>query len=92
LNAIWKLLALPAERRYYPVQGKEDAMSRIIATLELPDPRVRKKTAKAVRLHRDKSQYSRKRKHKGPWEEPRGPLCFCMLTMPSKQFNFEMLP
>ncbi|MDR1241913.1 MAG: hypothetical protein LBM00_03885 [Deltaproteobacteria bacterium] len=49
-------------------------MGRVIATLELPEPRVRKKTAGAVQLHRDKNKYTRKDKHKGLREESRG-LC-----------------
>ncbi len=51
-------------------------MAKIIMTLHLPEPKVRKKWAKAVRYHRDKSKYCRKEKHKGPWLESHGPFLF----------------
>jgi hypothetical protein len=49
-------------------------MGKIVMTLRLPDPKVRKKTAKAVQYHKDKSKYCRKAKHKGPGWNPTG-LC-----------------
>ena len=40
--------------------------------LALPEPKVRKETAKPVRRHKDKTKYSRKVKYKAPdW----GPFC-----------------
>ena len=51
---------------YFPKQ--EVVMGKIVITLRLPDPKVRKKTAKAGQYHRDKSKYFRKVKHKGPWD------------------------
>jgi hypothetical protein len=51
-------------------------MGKIVMTLCLPDPKVRKKTAKAVRYHKDKSKYCRKAKHKGPQAESGGPFSF----------------
>ena len=51
-------------------------MSKIIMTLHLPEPKVRRKTAKAVQSHKDRSKYTRKVKHKGPWAESHGPLSF----------------
>jgi hypothetical protein len=47
-------------------------MGKVIMTLALPEPKVRKKTAKAVQYHKDRSKYDRKVKHKGP--QPTG-LC-----------------
>jgi hypothetical protein len=52
-------------------------MSKIVMTLRLPEPKTRKKTAKAVQTHKDKSQYCRKAKHKAPWETPRGLFLVC---------------
>ncbi|MDR2826378.1 MAG: hypothetical protein LBV76_06235 [Deltaproteobacteria bacterium] len=49
-------------------------MGKIIMTLCLPEPKARKKTAKAVQLHKDKNKYSRKAKYKGPWDSPQGPF------------------
>jgi hypothetical protein len=49
-------------------------MGKIVMTLRLPDPKVRKKTAKAVQFHKDRSKYTRKVKHKGPWAKSHGPL------------------
>jgi hypothetical protein len=51
-------------------------MSKVIMTLHLPKPKVRKKMAKAVQYHKDKSKYRRKTKHKGPWAETHGPFLF----------------
>ncbi|MDR2050254.1 MAG: hypothetical protein LBQ63_00545 [Deltaproteobacteria bacterium] len=51
-------------------------MGKIIVTLELPEPKIRRKTAKAVQYHKDKSKYDRKLKHKGPWSETQGPLSY----------------
>jgi hypothetical protein len=51
-------------------------MGKIVMTLRLPDPKVRKKTAKAVQYHKDKSKYCRKAKHKGPQTEFGGPFLF----------------
>ena len=39
-------------------------MSKIIMQLHLPEPKVRKRAVRAVQKHRDKSKYTRKRKHK----------------------------
>lgn len=41
-------------------------MSKILMRLHLPEPKVRKATAKAEQKHKDKSKYTRKVKHKGP--------------------------
>lgn len=41
-------------------------MAKIIMTLVIPDPKVRKPQAKAVQKHRDKTKYTRKVKHKAP--------------------------
>jgi hypothetical protein len=49
-------------------------MSKIIMTLRLPEPKTRKKTAKAIQPHKDKTKYRRKAKHQGPWTESQGPL------------------
>lgn len=47
-------------------------MSKIIMSLHLPEPKVRKATAKAEQKHKDKRKYTRKVKHnKGPWDSPR---------------------
>ena len=43
-------------------------MSKILIRLHLPEPKVRKKTVKIEQQHKDKSKYSRKAKHKSPWE------------------------
>ena len=51
-------------------------MGKIVMTLHLPEPKVRKQSAKAVQYHKDKSKYSRKAKHKGPWAETPGPFLF----------------
>jgi hypothetical protein len=51
-------------------------MGKIVMTLHLPEPKVRRKTAKAVQYHKDKSKYCRKAKHKGPGAESHGPLSF----------------
>jgi len=51
-------------------------MGKIVMTLRLPEPKVRKKSAKAVQFHKDKSKYCRKAKHKGPWAESQGPFLF----------------
>jgi hypothetical protein len=55
-------------------------MSKVIMTLHLPDPKVRKKTAKAVQSFKDKSKYCRKAKHKGPWAETHGPFLFLQIA------------
>ena len=39
-------------------------MSRIIMTLRLPEPKIRKRAVRAVQKHRNKSKYTRKQKHK----------------------------
>ena len=39
-------------------------MSRIIMTLRLPEPKLRKRAVRAVQKHRDKSKYTRKQKLK----------------------------
>ncbi len=49
-------------------------MSKTIMRLHLTEAKVRKKAAKAVQPHRDKTKYSRKAKHKGPWDSPQGPF------------------
>jgi len=51
-------------------------MGKIVMTLHLPEPKVRKKTAKAGQYHKDKAKYCRKAKHKGPWGESHGPFLF----------------
>ena len=51
-------------------------MGKIVMTLHLPEPKVRKKSAKAVQYHKDKATYCRKAKHKGPWVEFHGPFLF----------------
>jgi hypothetical protein len=55
-------------------------MSKIIMTLHLPEPKVRRKTAKAVQYHKDNSKYCCKAKHKGPWAESHGPSSFLQPT------------
>lgn len=52
-------------------------MSKIIMTLHIPEPKVRKKAVKAVQKHKDKSKYNRKTKHKAPerYQSDRG---FCL--------------
>jgi hypothetical protein len=49
-------------------------MGKTVMTLLLPEARVRKKTAKAVQYHKDKSKYCRKAKHKGSWADSQGPF------------------
>jgi hypothetical protein len=49
-------------------------VSKTIITLILPPPKVRRKTAKAVQYHKDKSRYCRKAKHKGPLIDSGGPF------------------
>lgn len=44
----------------------ERSMAKIIMTLVIPDPKVRKPQAKAVQKHKDKTKYTRKVKHKAP--------------------------
>ena len=39
-------------------------MSKTVMTLHLPEPKIRKRAVRAVQKHRDKSRYTRKRKHK----------------------------
>ncbi len=51
-------------------------MSKTIMVLHLPEAKVRKKTAKAVQHHKDKTKYSRKAKHKGPRIFPKGLFYF----------------
>ena len=47
-------------------------MAKIVMTLLIPDPKIRKPRTKAVQKHKDKSKYTRKTKHKAPeW----GPFC-----------------
>jgi opacity protein-like surface antigen len=41
-------------------------MGKIIMRLYLPEPKVRKRAAKAVQTHRDKTRYTRKCKHRPP--------------------------
>jgi hypothetical protein len=48
-------------------------MSKIIMRLCLPEPKVRKRTAKAVQKHKDKTKYTRKCKHRAAES---GGLCF----------------
>lgn len=40
--------------------------NKTVMVLVLPEPKVRKKTAKPVRKHKDKTKYSRKAKEKAP--------------------------
>jgi len=39
-------------------------MGKIIMLLHLPEPKIRKRTVKAVQKHKDKTQYTRKCKHR----------------------------
>jgi len=39
-------------------------MGKIIMRLHLPEPKIRKRTVKAVQKHKDKTKYTRKCKHK----------------------------
>ena len=41
-------------------------MGKTVMVLVIPEPKVRKSTAKPVRKHKDKTAYSRKVKHKTP--------------------------
>lgn len=41
-------------------------MGKTVMVLVIPEPKVRKATAKLVRKHKDKTAYSRKAKHKTP--------------------------
>lgn len=41
-------------------------MGKTVMVLVIPEPKVRKSTAKPVRKHKDKTAYSRKAKHKTP--------------------------
>lgn len=41
-------------------------MGKTVMVLVIPEPKVRKATAKPVRKHKDKTAYSRKAKHKTP--------------------------
>lgn len=41
-------------------------MGKTVMVLVIPEPKVRKETAKPVRKHKDKTEYSRKAKHKTP--------------------------
>ena len=41
-------------------------MGKTVMVLVIPEPKVRKSTAKPVRKHKDKPAYSRKAKHKTP--------------------------
>jgi hypothetical protein len=56
--------------------SKEFVMGKIIATLRIPESKVRRKTARAVLRHKDKSKYTRTAKHKCPWASANGHLCF----------------
>ena len=49
---------------YCTKKQKEEVMSRIVMTLCLPEPKIRKWAAKVVQKHRDKSKYTRKQKHR----------------------------
>ena len=44
-------------------------------TLRLPEPKIRKRAVRAVQKHRDKSQYTRRKKHKAIGFPPVA-LCF----------------
>jgi hypothetical protein len=61
---------------HYHTSTKEVVMGKIAMTLCLPEPKARKKTAKAVQYHKDKTRYCRKAKHKGLWAESHGPFLF----------------
>jgi hypothetical protein len=39
-------------------------MSKIVMTLRLPEPKIRKRAVRAVQKHRDKSKYTRQQKHR----------------------------
>jgi hypothetical protein len=39
-------------------------MSKVIMRLHLPEPKVRKRTARAVQKHRDRKKYTRQCKHR----------------------------
>ena len=41
-------------------------MGKTVMVLVIPEPKVRKSTAKPVRKHKDKTAYSREAKHKTP--------------------------
>lgn len=41
-------------------------MGKTVMVLVIPEPKVRKATAKPVQKHKDKTAYSRKAKHKTP--------------------------
>lgn len=55
-------------------------MSKILMRLHLPEPKVRKATAKAEQKHKDKSKYSRKVKHKGSGDHPHGAFIFGVVS------------
>ena len=42
-------------------------MSKVVFTLPIPEPKVRKTSVKASQTHRDKTKYTRKNKHKAPY-------------------------
>ena len=46
------------------MSNKENSMSTIIMRLRLTEPKVRKRAVRAVQKHRDKTKYTRTRKHK----------------------------
>jgi hypothetical protein len=54
-------------------------MSKIVMSLHLPEPKIRKRAVRAVQKHRDKSKYTRKQKHKAIGFPPVA-LCFCRYT------------
>ena len=56
---------------------KEDAMSKTVMRLYLPEPKLRKRMARAVQKHRDKKKYTRQCKHKAAGF---GGLCFFTKT------------
>ena len=53
-------------------------MGKTVMVLVIPEPKVRKATAKPVRKHKDKTAYSRKAKHK----TPRMGVFFCIERKP----------
>ena len=56
-------------------------MGKIIMRLHLPEPKIRKRTGKAVQKHKDKTKYTRKCKHRAT--EIGGPMFYKVLAQTS---------
>ncbi len=64
-------------------------MGKIIMQLHLPEPKVRKCTVRAVQKHKDKSKYTRKRKHKAT--DPGGLMLTCPYVCPIQGYSSATL-